>query len=162
MGKEIERKFKVLFLPYNLPRKEIIQGYIQTEKRRSVRIRTIDSKEEKRGTLTIKGEGNKSGISRFEFEMPISIQDANLLLNLCDQPLIKKTRYFYEYYNLRWEIDQFHEENEGLLLAELELKSEQQKYKKPNFIGEEVTGKEKYYNLMLMKNPFSDWTKEPK
>ena len=157
MGIEIARKFKVLYLPQDLPEKKIIQGYIQTEKRRTVRIRIIDTYNKKKGVLTIKGDSDISGLSRFEFEKPISIPDANHLLNLCDQPLIKKTRYDYEYYGFHWEIDRFHGENDGLLLAEIELENKKQEYKKPDFIGEEVTGVEKYYNLMLVKNPFSNW-----
>jgi len=157
MGIEIERKFRVLYLPLNLPGEKIIQGYIQTEKHRAVRIRIIENCKKKKGFLTIKGDSDISGLSRFEFEKPISIPDANHLLKLCDQPLIKKTRYHYDYHGFHWEIDRFHGENDGLLLAELELENEKQEYKKPDFIGEEVTGLEKYYNLMLVKNPFSTW-----
>lgn len=157
MGIEIERKFRVLYLPKNLPGEKIIQGYIQTEKHRTVRIRIIETCKKKKGFLTIKGDSDTSGLSRFEFEKPISIQDANHLLKLCDQPLIKKTRYHYDYYGFHWEIDRFDGENDGLLLAELELENGKQEYKKPDFIGEEVTGLEKYYNLMLVKNPFSTW-----
>jgi CYTH domain-containing protein len=101
--------------------------------------------------------GNKSGMSRYEFETEIPTSDADHLLSLCDQPLIEKTRYKYKHDNLIWEIDEFHGVNDGLVVAEVELESEDQQFEKPNFISEEVTGQVKYYNMMLLKNPYSTW-----
>ena len=98
-------------------------------------------------------------MSRYEFETTIPVPDADHLLSLCDQPLIEKTRYKYDYEDLTWEIDEFHGDNDGLIVAEVELESEDQQFKKPDFISEEVTGQEKYYNMMLLKNPYTTWGK---
>ena len=98
-------------------------------------------------------------MSRYEFETTIPVPDADHLLSLCDQPLIEKTRYKYDYEDLIWEIDEFHGDNDGLIVAEVELESEDQQFKKPDFISEEVTGQEKYYNMMLLKNPYTTWMK---
>ena len=83
--------------------------------------------------------------------------DADHLLSLCDQPLIEKTRYKYDHGGLVWEVDEFHGVNDGLVVAEVELESEEQTFDKPSFIGEEVTGQTKYYNMMLLKNPYTTW-----
>ena len=99
-------------------------------------------------------------MSRYEFETEIPVADADCLLNLCDQPIIEKTRYIYEHESLIWEIDDFHGVNNGLVIAEVELKSEDQEIKKPDFVDKEVTGQKKYYNLMLTKNPYSLWEEE--
>jgi adenylate cyclase len=133
------------------------QGYLQPEKERAVRIRTVEKDGSKKGVLTIKGMGNASGMSRYEFETEIPVNDADHLLTLCDQPLIEKTRYKYDHDGLVWEVDEFHGVNNGLVVAEVELKSEEQQFKKPDFIGEEVTGQVKYYNMMLLKNPYTTW-----
>ena len=159
MGKEIERKFLVSFLPEGISRITMCQGYLQPEKERAVRIRTVEKEGSKKGVLTIKGMGSESGMSRYEFETEIPVQDADHLLSLCDEPLIEKTRYKYDYKDLTWEIDEFHGVNNGLVIAEVELESEDQQFKKPNFISEEVTGQEKYYNMMLLKNPYTTWRK---
>ena len=159
MGKEIERKFLVSFLPEGLSGIPMRQGYLQSDKERSVRIRTIGKAGSQKGALTIKGIGSKSGMSRYEFEIEIPVQDANHLLSLCDKPLIEKTRYKYVHEDLTWEIDKFHGDNYGLVVAEVELKSENQQFKKPDFIIEEVTGQVKYYNMMLLKNPYTTWGK---
>ena len=160
MNKEIERKFLIKKIPKGLIGTTLRQGYLQSEKERSVRIRTIEKGGLKGGFLTIKGIGNRSGMSRYEFETEIPIADADYLLNLCDQPIIEKTRYIYEHESLIWEIDDFHGVNDGLIIAEVELKSEDQKIKKPDFVDKEVTGQKKYYNLMLTKNPYSMWGEE--
>ena len=160
MNKEIERKFLIKKIPKGLIGTTLRQGYLQSEKQRAVRIRTIEKSRLKRGFLTIKGVGNSSGMSRYEFETEIPIADADYLLNLCDQPIIEKTRYIYEHESLIWEIDDFHGVNDGLIIAEVELKSEDQKIKKPDFVDKEVTGQKKYYNLMLTKNPYSLWEEE--
>ena len=159
MGKEIERKFLVSFLPEGMGGTNMRQGYLQPEKERAVRVRTVQKDESKKGVLTIKGIGSESGMSRYEFEIEIPVPDADYLLSLCDKPLIEKTRYKYDYEDLTWEIDEFHGVNDGLVVAEVELESEEQKLKKPNFIGEEVTGQVKYYNMMLLKNPYTTWGK---
>ena len=159
MGKEIERKFLVSFLPEGMSGTTMRQGYLQPEKERAVRVRTIKKDGSKKGFLTIKGIGSESGMSRYEFEIEIPISDANHLLSICDKPLIEKTRYKYDYEDLTWEIDEFHGDNDGLIVAEVELESEDQQFKKPDFISEEVTGQEKYYNMMLLKNPYTTWMK---
>ena len=159
MGKEIERKFLVSFLPEGMGGTNMRQGYLQPEKERAVRVRTVQKDESKKGVLTIKGIGSESGMSRYEFEIEIPVPDADYLLSLCDKPLIEKTRYKYDYEDLTWEIDEFHGVNDGLVVAEVELESEEQKLKKPNFIGEEVTGQVKYYNMMLLKKPYTTWGK---
>ena len=133
------------------------QGYLQPEKERAVRIRTVEKDGSKKGVLTIKGMGSKSGMSRYEFETEIPVPDADHLLSLCNQPLIEKTRFKYDHEGLTWEIDEFHGVNEGLVVTEVELESEDQQFNKPEFVGEEVTGQVKYYNMMLLKNPFSTW-----
>ncbi|HIB29302.1 MAG TPA: CYTH domain-containing protein [Candidatus Marinimicrobia bacterium] len=159
MGKEIECKFLVSSLPEGMSGTTMHQGYLQPEKERAVRIRTVEKDGSKKGVLTIKGLGDASGMSRYEFEIEIPVLDADHLLSLCDQPLIEKTRYKYDYEGVTWEIDEFHGVNDGLVVAEVELESEDQQFEKPDFIGEEVTGQVKYYNMMLLKNPFSTWEK---
>ena len=159
MGKEIERKFLVSFLPGGMGGTTMRQGYLQPEKERAVRIRTVQKDGSNKGVLTIKGIGSESGMSRYEFETEIPVPDADHLLSLCDKPLIEKTRYKYDYEDLTWEIDEFHGVNDGLVVAEVELESEDQQFEKPNFIGEEVTGQVKYYNMMLLKNPYTTWGK---
>ena len=159
MGKEIERKFLVSFLPEGMGGTNMRQGYLQPEKERAVRVRTIEKDGSKKGILTIKGIGSESGMSRYEFEIEIPVLDADHLLSLCDKPLIDKTRYKYDYEDLTWEIDEFHGVNDGLVVAEVELESEDQKFEKPDFISEEVTGQVKYYNMMLLKNPYTTWGK---
>ena len=133
------------------------QGYLQPEKERAVRVRTVEKDGLKKGVLTIKGMGSASGMSRYEFETEIPVSDADHLLSLCDQPLIEKTRYKYDHGGLVWEVDEFHGVNDGLVVAEVELESEEQAFDKPDFIGEEVTGQTKYYNMMLLKNPYTTW-----
>ena len=160
MGKEIERKFLVSFLPEGMSGITMNQGYLQPEKERAVRVRTVEKDRSKKGVLTIKGMGSESGMSRYEFETEIPVSDADHLLSLCDKPLIEKTRYKYDYEGLTWEIDEFHGVNDGLVVAEVELESEDQQFEKPYFIGEEVTGQVKFYNMMLLKNPYTTWEKE--
>lgn len=154
MGVEIERKYLVLNDDWKKKARpcRLMQGYLQTDKERTIRVRVIDDK----GILTIKGENN--GPTRLEFEYSIPVIDAlELLDNLCLKPLIDKTRYFTDYCGLTWEIDEFHRENEGLVIAEVELKSENQKIELPAWVGEEVTGDERYYNSYLSSHPYSNW-----
>ena len=158
MTQEIERKFLVKdSLPQDMEGTTLRQGYLQPQKERAVRIRTVETSAGKKGVLTIKGMGDKSGTSRYEFETEILVSDADHLLTLCDQPLIEKTRYKYEYDGLIWEVDEFHGVNDGLIIAEVELESEDQQFNKPDFVGDEVTGQVKYYNMMLLKNPYTTW-----
>ena len=157
MANEIERKFLIKSLPEDMSGTTMRQGYLQPEKERAVRIRTVEKDGSKKGVLTIKGMGSKSGMSRYEFETEIPVLDADHLLTLCDQPLIEKTRYKYKYDGLIWEVDEFHGVNDGLIIAEVELESEDQQFNKPDFVGDEVTGQVKYYNMMLLKNPYTTW-----
>jgi len=157
MANEIERKFLIKSLPKDMSGTTMRQGYLQPEKERAVRIRTVEKDGSKKGVLTIKGMGSKSGMSRYEFETEIPVPDADHLLSLCDQPLIEKTRFKYDHEGLIWEIDEFHGVNDGLIVAEVELESEDQQLNKPDFIGDEVTGQIKYYNMMLLKNPYTAW-----
>ena len=157
MANEIERKFLIKSLPDDMSGITMRQGYLQPEKERAVRIRTVEKDGSKKGVLTIKGMGSKSGMSRYEFETEIPVPDADHLLSLCDQPLIEKTRFKYDHEGLIWEIDEFHGVNDGLIVAEVELKSEEQQFNKPDFVGDEVTGQVKYYNMMLLKNPYTTW-----
>jgi adenylate cyclase len=157
MANEIERKFLINALPEGMSGTTMRQGYLQPEKERAVRVRTVEKDGSKKGVLTIKGMGSASGMSRYEFETEIPVTDADHLLSLCDQPLIEKTRYKYDHGGLVWELDEFHGVNDGLVVAEVELESEEQTFDKPDFIGEEVTGQTKYYNMMLLKNPYTTW-----
>ena len=156
MNQEIERKFLVKgdFKSEAISSSVIVQGYLSSVAERSVRIRIKGEK----GFLTVKGMGNESGTSRFEWEKEISVEDARNLLKLCEPGIIDKIRYLVPFGKHTFEVDEFFGENEGLLLAELELHSEDEPYEKPDWLGEEVTGNEKFYNVMLMKNPFTSWT----
>lgn len=155
MAKEIERKFLVKGDFKNLVSKatRIVQGYLSSVPERTVRVRIKGDK----GYLTIKGIGNTSGVSRYEWEKEITVQEAEELLKICEPGVIDKTRYLVKLGNHTFEVDEFYGENEGLILAELELSSEAEIFEKPNWLGEEVTGDVKYYNSMLMKNPYTKW-----
>ena len=157
MPNEIERKFLVKYIPKNLLGCKIKQGYLQAEKHRTVRVRTTETKKNRKGYITIKGASNDSGLSRYEFETKIPINEAIYMLKLCNTPLIEKTRYIYKAKIITWEIDAFHGMNSGLVVAEVELSSEKQKIKLPDFIYKEVTGIKKYYNNQLQKNPYKLW-----
>jgi CYTH domain-containing protein len=152
MATEIERKF--LLKEGAWPRgtaMKCCQGFLSRAKERTVRVRTVNDK----GYLTIKGIA--VGASRPEFEYEIPYQDALELLEICEKPLIEKNRYRVEEGGLVWEIDEFFGENQGLIIAELELESEDQEFKKPDWVGEEVTGEPRYYNANLIKNPYTKW-----
>jgi len=152
MAKEIERKF--LLKKRSWPNENAMkyrQGYLNSAKDRVVRVRTIDDK----GYLTIKGITVKA--SRLEFEYEIPFQDANTLLEICEKPLIEKNRYKVEEKGFIWEIDEFLGENQGLIVAEVELESEDQEFPKPDWVGEEVTGEPRYFNSNLIKNPYTKW-----
>jgi adenylate cyclase len=156
MAQEIERKFLVKgdFKPFVTKSTRIVQGYLSSVPERTVRVRIKGDK----GFLTIKGIGNKSGASRFEWEKEISVDDAKNLLELCEPGIIDKTRYIVPANDgLKFEVDEFYGENEGLTVAEIELPSEDYAFDKPEWLGEEVTGDARYYNSMLMKNPYKNW-----
>lgn len=153
---EIERKFLVIsdtFKKESFAQNRIKQGYLSSVPERTVRVRTKGSK----GFLTIKGNSNASGTSRFEWEKEISIDEAENLLLLCEDGVIDKTRFEVKKGNHIIEIDEFHGENEGLIMAEIELKSETESYEKPIWLGEEVTNDKRYYNAYLSNNPFKSW-----
>ncbi|PIE90899.1 MAG: adenylate cyclase [Acidobacteria bacterium] len=153
MGKEIERKFLVKSDTWRELARGVhyCQGYLSSVKERTVRVRTIEDK----GFLTIKGIS--TGISRLEYEYPIPVEDARALLNICEKPLIEKSRYKIEHGGLVWEVDEFYGDNAGLILAEVELESEDQAYEKPDWIGEEVSSDPRYYNANLIKEPYTSW-----
>jgi CYTH domain-containing protein len=153
LGKEIERKFLVLGEEWKNQGSGIkyYQGYLSTEKARTVRVRIVD----KHGYITIKSRAQ--GASRLEFEYSIPYDDAIQLLDLCKKPLIEKIRYEIEFEGLTWEVDEFEGLNKGLILAEVELEDENQIIIKPNWIGDEVTGQSNYFNSNLIKNPYSLW-----
>lgn len=155
-GLEIERKFLVKGDGYKqlaFDSSRIKQGYICSERGRTVRVRIRDS----RGYLTIKGPSENGGLSRYEFEKEITLDEATQLMALCEPGIIDKRRYLVKSGSHTFEVDEFYGENEGLVMAEVELGSEDESYEKPDFIGEEVTGDRRYYNSQLRRNPFSVW-----
>ena len=154
MGKEIERKY---LIKDDTWRKDASgttyrQGYLSTVKERTVRVRTIDDK----GFLTIKGI--TIGATRREYEYEIPMADANEMLDeLCEKPIIEKTRFKISHAGLTWEIDEFAGVNQGLIVAEVELESEDQNIDFPPWVGEEVSGDPRYFNSNLIANPFVNW-----
>lgn len=152
MFQEIERKFLVAgdFRSSATGSMRIIQGYLCSVPERTVRVRIMG----KKGFITIKGKSSDSGASRFEWEKEIPVEEAGKLLTLCEPGIIDKTRYIVDVDGYIYEVDEFHGDNEGLLLAEIELSSEHQIFVKPEWLGKEVTGDPEYYNSMLMKNPY--------
>ncbi len=155
MGKEIERKFLVLGEFKHLASKNtrIIQAYLSSIHERTVRVRILGDK----GYLTIKGKSNDSGTTRFEWEKEISVTEAEELMKICEPGVIDKTRFLVVVGQHTFEVDEFYGENNGLIVAEIELSYEEEFFEKPEWLGEEVTGDVKYYNSMLMKNPYSKW-----
>ena len=153
MAHEIERKFLVKEGIWREAAAQIYrQGYLSTVKERTVRVRTINDK----GYLTVKGIS--VGASRLEFEYEIPVADADEMLdNLCEKPLIEKRRYKLDDGGLTWEIDVFFGDNEGLIVAEVELESEGQAFHKPDWVDEEVTSDPRYYNANLIAHPYSHW-----
>ncbi len=153
---EIERKFLVVsddFKTLAFAKNKIAQGYLSSDPERTVRVRIKGS----RGFLTIKGAGNASGLSRFEWEKEISIKEAEQLLKLCEKGAVEKVRYDVSVGNHVFEVDVFEGENEGLVVAEIELEAETDFFEKPDWLGVEVTGEQKYYNACLSKSPFLSW-----
>jgi adenylate cyclase len=157
MPLEIERKFLVVSEFRNLAFKKsrIRQGYLASGKGGTVRIRTKG----KKGYITIKGKTDIAGITRYEWEKKISLKDAEELLLLCTEGYIDKFRYEIKVGKHVFEVDEFLGENQGLIIAEVELGSETEAYIRPSWLGEEVTGDRKYYNSQLVKNPYLKWDK---
>ena len=155
MGKETERKFLVKgdFKPFLSKQTRIVQGYLSSVPERTVRVRIKGDK----GYITIKGIGNASGASRFEWEKEVPVNEIEELLKICEPGVIEKIRYLVKAGPHTFEVDEFHGDNQGLVLAEIELGSETEAFQKPAWLGEEVTGDTRYYNSMLMKNPFTRW-----
>lgn len=153
---EIERKFLVRSDDYKqeaFQKDRISQGYLNSHPDRTVRIR-IKGEE---AFMTVKGKSFANGMSRFEWEKKIPVEEAEELLKLCEPGVIEKTRHLVKAEEHTYEVDEFYGENEGLTIAEIELPSEDSQFKKALWLGEEVTGDEKYYNSQLSKNPFKTW-----
>lgn len=156
MAQEIERKFLVLddsFKHEAFSKSHIQQGYICSERGRTVRVRIRDE----RAYLTIKGPSENGGLSRYEFEYEIPLEDARQMMQFCEPGIIDKTRWLVKSGKHTFEVDEFFGDNEGLVVAEVELSYEDEPYKKPHFIGKEVTGDRRYYNSQLRLCPFQKW-----
>ena len=158
-GMEIERKFLVHGTDFKQQARSssrIRQGYICSGHGRTVRVRRRDD----RAFLTIKGPSIDGGLSRYEFEKEITLDEADHLFLLCEPGVIDKTRYLVDCEGHTFEVDEFYGDNEGLVIAEVELRSPDEPYKKPDFIGQEVTGDRRYYNSHLRLNPYKQWKDE--
>ncbi|MDC9721506.1 MAG: CYTH domain-containing protein [Urechidicola sp.] len=156
MSKEIERKFLIKgnFKSLVIKKNRIVQGYLSLVPERAVRVRIKGDL----GFITIKGISNESGVSRYEWEKEIPLNEAKELLAICEPGVIDKTRFIVKADgNLVFEVDEFYGDNEGLIIAEIELPTEDAIFTKPSWLGEEVTGNEKYYNASLIKKPFKSW-----
>ena len=155
MAQEIERKFLVIgdFKSQAFEQSRIVQGYISSARGRTVRVGIRNG----RGYLTIKGASNESGTSRYEWEKELPLHEAEELMKLCEPGVIDKTRYLVRSGKHIFEVDEFYGENEGLIVAEVELNAEDEAFVKPSFIGQEVTGDVRYYNSLLMKKPYTTW-----
>ena len=155
---EIERKFLVLnnsFKEQANSSKKIVQGYLNSNPERTVRIRIKGDS----GYIPVKGKSNASATSRLEWEKEITRTDAEMLLKLCEKGSIEKIRYEVPYGNHIFEVDEFYGENAGLIVAEIELADENESFLKPEWLGKEVTGDERYYNAYLSLNPYAEWRK---
>ncbi|MBR4870555.1 MAG: CYTH domain-containing protein [Alistipes sp.] len=159
MAQEIERKFLVVGEYKNLAHSvmHLVQGYIASG-RRTVRVRISDD----RAWLTIKGPSHDGGLSRFEWEKEIEAHEALELLPLCEGALIDKHRYLVNVGDHTFEVDEFHGDNEGLTIAEVELSSTDEEFIHPEWLGAEVTGIKRYYNSHLRANPYKEWSNELK
>ena len=157
MALEIERKFLVLDDSYKreaFSSYHIMQGYICKERGKTVRVRIRDNQ----GFITIKGPSDQGGIVRYEFEQEIPLADAKELMKLCEPGIIDKTRWLVKIDEHTFEVDEFFGDNEGLVVAEVELSTEDETFEKPHFIGKEVTGDRRYYNSQLCANPYRTWS----
>ena len=155
---EIERKFLIKSDAYKEEAtsiKRIVQGFLNTHPNRTVRVRIKGNN----GFLTIKGISNEAGTSRFEWEQEIEVSEAEALLKICEETVIEKTRYDIPVGAHMFEVDEFLDENEGLVIAEIELEHEDDPFDRPKWLGEEVTGQVKYYNSLLSKHPYKSWKK---
>jgi CYTH domain-containing protein len=153
---EIERKFLIKSDAYKseaFQQTKIIQGFLNSDKERTVRVRLTNNQ----GVLTVKGVSSDDGLSRFEWEKEISKTDAEALFKLCEKGMIEKTRYLIKSGIHTFEVDEFFGDNEGLVIAEIELNHTTEIFIKPDWLGEEVTGNIKYYNSQLSKHPFKTW-----
>ena len=157
MAQEIEKKFLVKgdFNAEAFKATRITQGYLSSVPERTVRVRVKGEK----GFITIKGIGNASGAARFEWEKEIPVAEVQQLREICEPGVTDKTRYLVKNTDGKhtWEVDEFYGDNDGLIVAEVELTDENEPFDKPAWLGEEVTGDPKYFNSMLMKNPFKNW-----
>lgn len=156
MALEIERKFLVDggFRDRATSVSHIVQGYISSARGRTVRVRLRDD----RGYLTIKGPSDEAGLARYEFEKEITVDEARELLQICEPGIIDKKRYLVPAGRHVFEVDEFFGENAGLVVAEVELRSADEAFERPDFLGREVTGDRRYYNSMLRACPYKDWT----
>lgn len=153
---EIERKFLVISDAYkavSFKCTKIKQGFLNTNKERTVRVRLKGET----GFITVKGLSTNDGLSRFEWEKEITKEEAEALLKICEPGIIDKSRYEINVGHLIYEVDEFYGENEGLVIAEIELENENQIFEKPDWLGKEVTGNIKYYNSQISKHPFNSW-----
>lgn len=158
MAQEIERKFLVKDSSYrekSFSSSRIKQGYISSQRGRTVRVRIRDEK----AYLTIKGPSDQGGLARFEWEKEISLADAMDLFKICEPGVIDKTRFLVKSGKHTFEVDEFYGENQGLVIAEVELNATDEPYEKPDFIGQEVTGQVQYYNSFLTRKPYTTWGK---
>ena len=159
MSIEIERKFKVAgdFRPYVSRSYRICQGYLSSAPERTVRVRIKGEK----GYITVKGISSENGTSRFEWEKEIPAGEAADLLKICEKGMIDKTRHIVEIDEIGrknvFEVDEFHGDNEGLVIAEIELSAEDEDFARPQWLGEEVTGDKRYYNSYLSCHPYTQW-----
>lgn len=158
MALEIERKFLVSgdFRPHVSGSSRIVQGYLCSSAGKTVRVRIIGEK----GFLTIKGPTLPGSCSRFEWETQIPLKDAEELLRLCDSGVIDKVRHLVKAGDHVYEVDEFSGENKGLVVAEIELSSEDEDFERPEWLGREVTGERRYYNSCLLSNPYSRWDED--
>lgn len=153
---EIERKFLVTseaFKAFAFAKNHIAQGYLNSNPERTVRIRIKGEI----GFLTVKGKGNETGTTRLEWETELSLMDAKPLLAICEEGTIDKIRYEIQVGEHVFEVDEFFGDNQGLVIAEIELREENEFFEKPHWLGQEVTNDERYYNAYLSKHPFKNW-----
>lgn len=155
MPLEIERKFLVRgeFINDSMEATDIVQGYLAHDPERTVRVRIRGD----RGYITVKGRPVDKGIGRYEWEKEIPVDDARELLRLCEPFAIMKTRYLVPFKDHLFEVDVFHAENEGLVIAEIELESAGEAFDKPGWLGKEVTADPRYFNSYLSVKPYSHW-----
>ena len=155
MPQEIERKYLVKGEDWRVPGTGVPyrQGYLSTVPERTVRVRLIRDK----GYLTVKGISVGATRAEYEYEIPAG-EASEMLDNLCERPLIEKTRYRLEHHGLTWEVDEFDGDNAGLIVAEVELEDEDQAITLPDWVGKEVTGERRYYNASLIAEPYTGWS----